>query len=583
MPGTWHGRVMAALLVRVLVLRWQNHHQLHTGSPASWRTRTAVTTASAHRGMPISSSTLEQKLCRKLEAARSHRDACTDPTRRSKITAAVEALEARLQQLIEAREGSGTGESVEPKRKVKQADVSRRPKRQRQTSTGATGVGSLAAGAAIGDGLGIPLGERVARAALLAFDSLPSRGKPQPHEWTVLAAFVAVHPKDGNSSTVGGAGDACHGRTDSNEQVEVLAIGTGTKCVGASRMSTFGDRLHDSHAEIIARRALRRYILAEYTAILRSEGQNAGTRGVLLERRSGDRKIGYRPGVQLALYINQPPCGDASIFDTGAVLSVATEGIRCMSGDSSSGVTADGASSAFTKQTGAKPVTATALDAQAVGVLRTKSGRSDLRAEDRSSSMSCSDKIAKWNVLGVGGALLSILLPGETLYINHLVVGQPPQQSQGPILAALQRAVVDRANEVVLEQQPLPSARDDDRLNEIGNGNLMMAGYSTPAQRDACPGDTHCSSALVVTLHYCSLTPLVYFAVKQEVLESPCIFPLSVGSKRHVLTRRSQRVSVKLHLRISASRRVVSVWPGTRQLGILTLLTNMALQARLTG
>lgn len=52
------------------------------------------------------------------------------------------------------------------------------------------------------------------------------------------------------------------------------------------------------------------------------------------------------------------------------------------------------------------------------GVLRTKPGRGDPTI-----SMSCSDKIAKWMVLGLQGALLSVFLK-EPVYIDVFIVAK---------------------------------------------------------------------------------------------------------------------------------------------------------------
>jgi len=80
-------------------------------------------------------------------------------------------------------------------------------------------------------------------------------------------------------------------------------------------------------------------------------------------------------------------------------------------------------------------------DYHRLGLLRTKPGRGP-----RTSSLSCSDKMLKWNILGVQGALLSHLFP-EPLFYSYFVLCQKPLHKP-----SLSRALWERAG--TLANQP---------------------------------------------------------------------------------------------------------------------------------
>lgn len=73
------------------------------------------------------------------------------------------------------------------------------------------------------------------------------------------------------------------------------------------------------------------------------------------------------------------------------------------------------------------------------GVLRTKPGRAD---SGPTLSMSCSDKIALWTLVGMQGALLSSMM--DPVYVDHLVIGEVEPSSRDAMRAECDRAFKTR-------------------------------------------------------------------------------------------------------------------------------------------
>lgn len=77
------------------------------------------------------------------------------------------------------------------------------------------------------------------------------------------------------------------------------------------------------------------------------------------------------------------------------------------------------------------------------GVLRTKPGRADAPP---TMCMSCSDKIASWNILGLQGSLLSELL--EPIYISGIILGGVPDELRSSVREDCERAFYGRLADI---------------------------------------------------------------------------------------------------------------------------------------
>eukprot|EP00057_Strongylocentrotus_purpuratus_P006959 XP_011661433.1 PREDICTED: tRNA-specific adenosine deaminase 1-like [Strongylocentrotus purpuratus] len=122
--------------------------------------------------------------------------------------------------------------------------------------------------------------------------SLPRKGKPENgREWTLLAAVL-------QSNLCG-----------SESELKVVSMATGSKCLGASKMSKTGDVLNDSHAEVLARRGFLRYLYHQLRCAMTGSHENS-----IFYQPGEDGKCKLKEGVRFHFFTSQTPCGDASIF-----------------------------------------------------------------------------------------------------------------------------------------------------------------------------------------------------------------------------------------------------------------------------
>uniref|UniRef100_A0A3B4HDD2 Adenosine deaminase RNA specific B2 (inactive) n=1 Tax=Pundamilia nyererei TaxID=303518 RepID=A0A3B4HDD2_9CICH len=184
---------------------------------------------------------------------------------------------------------------------------------------------------------------------------------------------------------------------------QVVSLATGTKCLDLGGVSDCGCTLTDCHAEVVSRRALVRFLYSQ----LELKPVDSEDQSIFTPNKSCGDGFRLREGVHFHMYVSSSPCGDARLncpYETTAACERNTfrlfnRRFRChlrvkvKGGEGTLPITARRANQKWDGLSPSKPLV----------------------------TMSCTDKLAKWSVVGLQGALLSHLV--EPVYLQSLTVG----------------------------------------------------------------------------------------------------------------------------------------------------------------
>ncbi|CAM9314203.1 unnamed protein product, partial [Ectocarpus fasciculatus] len=272
--------------------------------------------------------------------------------------------------------------------------------------------------------------DRVAELSLQQFRSACPEELKNTYKQTVIATFLMHNEDDSTAETM-------------RMPLQVVSIGVGTKFLPWTYLAAEQTkplkqrfRIKDCHAEVLARRGLQIYLLAECQRAL--GGVRDGTDTSLVVGVLPDGTFSLRPGVRLHFYSSSTPCGNSAIkkWAKGKKPTLYPDlapHVFPLEAHNRMHVTAraEGQVALLVKRS--RTIATTDASLEDSGSERVESHKIDIDSVFPPGTasvdsccgviMTCSDKIAKWNALGVQGGLLSSLFRSP-IYISTCTVGR---------------------------------------------------------------------------------------------------------------------------------------------------------------
>uniref|UniRef100_A0A8C4YAC7 Adenosine deaminase RNA specific B2 (inactive) n=1 Tax=Gopherus evgoodei TaxID=1825980 RepID=A0A8C4YAC7_9SAUR len=232
-------------------------------------------------------------------------------------------------------------------------------------------------------------------------------------------------------------------------QAQVIVLSSGTKCINGEYINDQGRVVNDCHAEILARRAFVHFLYSQLELHL-SKRREDWERSVFMRLKEGGYRL--KENILFHLYVSTSPCGDARLnspYEITADLNSTKHIVRKYRGHLRTKIESG---------EGTIPV-------RCHNAVQTWDG---VLLGEQLVTMSCTDKIARWNVLGLQGALLSYFI--EPTYLHSIIVGSLCHTGH------LSRVMSHRIEDI--GQLPASYRHNQLLLSGVSNADLRQPGKS---------------------------------------------------------------------------------------------------------